>query len=89
MSTIRETLSVAPHRETVPATPVTVFAARIAGWTIALGVAGIALWGLPYYAAPLARKVRVVIDWTIQLAFPRDIAQLGSLGTVRRESKGG
>lgn len=58
MSTIRETLSVAPHRETVPATPVTVFAARAAGWTIALGVAGIALWALPYYAAPLARKVR-------------------------------
>lgn len=28
----------------------------------------------------LARKVRVVIDWTIALFFPRDIAQLGSLG---------
>ena len=31
----------------------------------------------------LARKVRVVIDWTIALFFPRDIAQLGSLGSVR------
>jgi len=31
----------------------------------------------------LARKARVVIDWTIALFFPRDIAHLGSLGTVR------
>jgi hypothetical protein len=58
LSTIRETLSAAPHRETATATPITVFAARAAGWTLALGVGGIALWGLPYYAAPLALKVR-------------------------------
>jgi NADH:quinone reductase (non-electrogenic) len=32
----------------------------------------------------MARKVRVVIDWTIQLFFPRDIAQLGSLGRIHR-----
>ncbi len=31
----------------------------------------------------LARKVRVLIDWNIALFFPRDIAHLGSLGTVR------
>lgn len=29
----------------------------------------------------LARKARVVTDWTIGLLFPRDIAQLGTLGT--------
>ena len=28
----------------------------------------------------LARKARVVTDWTIGLLFPRDIAQLGALG---------
>ncbi len=28
----------------------------------------------------LARKSRVVTDWTIGLLFPRDIAQLGALG---------
>lgn len=33
----------------------------------------------------LARKTRVVIDWTIALFFPRDIAHLGSLGSVRAE----
>ncbi len=33
----------------------------------------------------LARKTRVVIDWTVQLFFPRDIAQLGSLGTIGRD----
>jgi len=32
----------------------------------------------------LARKARVVIDWTIALFFPRDIAQLGSLGRIPR-----
>ncbi len=29
----------------------------------------------------LARKARVVTDWTIALLFPRDIAQLGTLGS--------
>ncbi|MCA1692793.1 MAG: NAD(P)/FAD-dependent oxidoreductase [Actinobacteria bacterium] len=28
----------------------------------------------------MARKVRVVTDWTISLAFPRDLSQLGNLG---------
>jgi NADH dehydrogenase len=38
----------------------------------------------------LARKVRVLIDWNIALFFPRDIAQLGSLGSVeRRQAAGG
>lgn len=35
----------------------------------------------------LARKARVVIDWTIALFFPRDIAQLGSLGSVRAPAR--
>jgi len=34
----------------------------------------------------LARKVRVLIDWNIALFFPRDIAQLGSLGKVKRDA---
>ena len=29
----------------------------------------------------LARKVRIVGDWTISMFFPRDVAQLGALGT--------
>ena len=29
----------------------------------------------------LARKSRVVSDWTISLFFPRDVSQLGALGT--------
>jgi NADH dehydrogenase len=28
----------------------------------------------------LARKARIVSDWTIALLFPRDVSQLGSLG---------
>jgi NADH dehydrogenase len=32
----------------------------------------------------LARKVRVVLDWSVALFFPRDIAQLGSLGSVKQ-----
>jgi len=36
----------------------------------------------------LQRKVRVVLDWTVALFFPRDIAQLGSLGSVRRGGNG-
>ncbi len=35
----------------------------------------------------LARKVRVLIDWNIALFFPRDIAQLGSLGQVKHERR--
>ncbi|MEO8695800.1 MAG: FAD-dependent oxidoreductase [Acidimicrobiales bacterium] len=31
-----------------------------------------------------SRKARVVTDWTLSLAFPRDVAQLGSLQTPRR-----
>ncbi|HEX5043268.1 MAG TPA: hypothetical protein VFV75_10200 [Candidatus Polarisedimenticolaceae bacterium] len=37
---------------------VVVFAVRIAGWTIALAILGIALAGLPYYTKPLAGRVR-------------------------------
>ena len=29
----------------------------------------------------LSRKARVVTDWTLSLFFPRDVAQLGTLGT--------
>jgi NADH dehydrogenase len=32
----------------------------------------------------LGRKSRVVADWTLSLMFPRDVAQLGSLGTPAR-----
>jgi NADH dehydrogenase len=28
----------------------------------------------------LARKVRVVADWTTAMLFPRDLSQLGALG---------
>jgi NADH dehydrogenase len=31
-----------------------------------------------------SRRVRVVTDWTLSLAFPRDVSQLGSLQTPRR-----
>lgn len=31
------------------------------------------------YMPTLARKVRIAMDWTVALLFPRDIAQLGSL----------
>jgi NADH dehydrogenase len=34
----------------------------------------------------LARKVRVLLDWNIALFFPRDIAQLGSLGSLERDT---
>jgi hypothetical protein len=37
---------------------VVVFAARVAGWTIALAILGIGLAGLPYYTKPLAGRVR-------------------------------
>jgi NADH dehydrogenase len=37
------------------------------------------------YQLPLvSRKLRVVADWTVQLFFPRDIAELGRLGHPRR-----
>jgi NADH:ubiquinone reductase (H+-translocating) len=32
----------------------------------------------------LSRKVRVVIDWTLAMLFPRDVSQLGSLQIPRR-----
>jgi NADH:ubiquinone reductase (H+-translocating) len=31
------------------------------------------------YMPTLARRVRIALDWTVALLFPRDIAQLGSL----------
>jgi NADH dehydrogenase len=36
----------------------------------------------------LARKARVVADWTLSLLFPRDIAQLGQLGSPARLDEG-
>jgi len=61
-----------------------------AGRVFGVPVSGFLAWWLvrTYHLLQLptmARKVRVVIDWTIQLFFPRDIAQLGSLGTIRRD----
>ena len=38
------------------------------------------LWMIP----GLSRKARVVTDWTLSLAFPRDVAQLGSFQSPRR-----
>jgi NADH:quinone reductase (non-electrogenic) len=36
------------------------------------------------YQLPLvSRKLRVVVDWTVALFFPRDIAELGKLGERR------
>jgi NADH:ubiquinone reductase (H+-translocating) len=32
-----------------------------------------------FYMPTFARKVRIALDWTVALLFPRDIAQLGSL----------
>jgi NADH dehydrogenase len=32
----------------------------------------------------LSRKMRVVADWTLGLLFPRDVSQLGQLGTPSR-----
>ncbi|HYX11687.1 MAG TPA: NAD(P)/FAD-dependent oxidoreductase [Candidatus Acidoferrum sp.] len=32
-----------------------------------------------FYMPTLGRKVRIALDWTVALLFPRDIAQLGSL----------
>jgi NADH dehydrogenase len=37
-----------------------------------------------YQLPLLTRKLRVVADWTVALAFARDIAELGSLGHPRR-----
>lgn len=60
-----------------------------AGRLLGVPVSGALAWWLvrTYHLLQLPtmwRKVRVVIDWTIALFFPRDIAQLGSLGTVRQ-----
>jgi NADH dehydrogenase len=60
-----------------------------AGRLLGIPVRGFLAWWLvrTYHLLQLptlARKVRVVIDWTIALFFPRDIAQLGSLGSVRK-----
>ena len=44
------------------------------------------------YMPTLARKVRIALDWTVALLFPRDIAQLGSLehprDAFRRSAEG-
>jgi NADH dehydrogenase len=59
-----------------------------AGRILGLPVSGFLAWWLvrTYHLLQLptiARKVRVVLDWTVALFFPRDIAQLGSLGRTR------
>jgi NADH dehydrogenase len=45
-----------------------------------------------FYMPTLARKVRIALDWTVALLFPRDIAQLGSLehprDAFRRSAEG-
>jgi len=44
------------------------------------------------YMPTLARKVRIALDWTVALLFPRDLAQLGSLehprDAFRRSAEG-
>jgi len=62
-----------------------------AGRVFGVPVSGFLAWWLvrTYHLLQLptmARKVRVVIDWTIQLFFPRDIAQLGSIGSIHPRS---
>ncbi len=59
-----------------------------AGRLLGVPVRGFLAWWLvrTYHLLQLptlARKVRVVLDWTIALFFPRDIAQLGSIGRAR------
>lgn len=63
-----------------------------AGRLLGVPVRGFLAWWLvrTYHLIQLptlARKARVVIDWTIALFFPRDLAQLGSLGSVRPEAR--
>ena len=45
------------------------------------------LWAMP----TIGRRVRIAIDWTIALLFPRDITQFGSFedprGPFRRAAK--
>jgi NADH:ubiquinone reductase (H+-translocating) len=38
-----------------------------------------------FYMPTIGRKVRIAMDWTVSLLFPRDIAQLGSLEHPREE----
>jgi NADH dehydrogenase len=59
-----------------------------AGRLLGFPVSGVLAWWLvrTYHLLQLptvARKARVVLDWTVGVLFARDIAQLGSLGTVR------
>jgi NADH:ubiquinone reductase (H+-translocating) len=63
-----------------------------AGRLLGIPVSGFLAWWIvrTYHLLQLptlARKFRVVLDWTIALFFPRDIAHLGSLGSVRREDR--
>jgi len=63
-----------------------------AGRLLGIPVRGFFAWWLvrTYHLLQLptlSRKVRVVVDWTIALFFPRDIAQLGSLGSVERAAR--
>ena len=59
-----------------------------AGRLLGIPVSGFLAWWIvrTYHLLQLptlARKARVVVDWTIALFFPRDLAQLGSLGTIK------
>jgi NADH dehydrogenase len=57
-------------------------------------VLGVRLRGFPgwfvtrsyhlYQLPLLSRKLRVVVDWTVSLAFRRDLAELGALGRPTR-----
>ncbi len=38
-----------------------------------------------FYMPTIGRKVRIAMDWTVSLLFPRDIAQLGSLEHPRED----
>lgn len=63
-----------------------------AGRLLGVPVSGFLAWWIvrTYHLLQLptlARKFRVVVDWTIALFFPRDIAHLGSLGSVKREDE--
>ncbi len=55
-----------------------------AGRLLGIPVRGFLAWWIvrTYHLLQLptmSRKIRVVLDWTVALFFPRDIAQLGSL----------
>jgi NADH dehydrogenase len=68
--------------------------ATLGRYTGIADVLGLRLRGFPgwfvtrtyhlYQLPLLSRKLRVVVDWTVALAFRRDVAELGTLGHPRR-----